>query len=901
MRPELWKQIEDVFEQVVDLPTAERQQKLAEVEDAELRAHVTSLLEHATDHSLRDAINAEARMLTDAERGTLIGKRLGVYRVVKAIGEGGMGTVYLAERADDEYRSHVAIKVLQHGNSHAIARFREERQILATLEHPGIVRLLDGGSTEDGVPYLVMDYIDGVPLTRYVREQQLSVDRRLELFRQVCAAIQYAHEKLIVHRDLKPSNILVDSAGQAHLLDFGIAKLLAPGAREAPTYTGLLTPEYASPEQVRGDHVAAATDVYSLGAVLYELLADTRPMPATSDALEMLRQICEDEPPRPSTVAPRDRRTAIAGDLDNIVMKALAKPTAQRYASVEQLSADVERHLAGLPVVARPATFGYRSGKFIRRNRGKLALAAVAATALSAATVFSLFQARRADAEAQRAGHRFDDVRGLAHSLLFELDEKIRDLPGSTTARELVVTRAREYLDRLTADVRDDADLERELARAYMKVGDIEGSEFAPNLGRPRDSLVSYAKAGAILDRLPDDEQTRSARVQWMIGRGFVLHALGDVAAARATLLEGIAANRKLAHSDHELTMHAYNGAGEISVNMGDLTTAQQIASDARAEAEGWRAAAPSDLDASYWAATTLELHSTIEDLLGDPEAAVADSQNAAALLRSIAAKDPESARYRRELGYDHYLLGGYLGGIGYSWWWTPSKGDLAGGEHAFQIAVDVLEKGRAQDAADTRGGDEIAAAYGLLASTIAATDRTRAQPVFERALAAWQAIPEAIRGQAYSIQLEWFTHCAFGEQLAATTHDRTTALAQIDEAMAILARAEPSPEIDDDRLQCKLIAARTHHELGDDAAAGSLDDEVIAALQPRIAARHFAANTCTGLSAALELRATLRPARACEAHRQARAMWASWPWPATRMVASQIAELDRAIATCPP
>ena len=447
------------------------------------------------------------------------------------IGRGGMGAVYLAARDDDEYRTHVAIKVLAHGidTADAIARFRDERQILATLDHPNIVRLLDGGSTDDGLPYLVMEHVVGEPITLDAERRALTVRARVELFRRVCAAVAFAHQRLIVHRDIKPSNILV-AGDDPKLLDFGIAKLLAPDDN-ARTRTGLhrFTPEYASPEQVRGAAPSTSTDVYSLGAVLYHLVAG-RPPHDLELGPSALRTILDVDPPRSSAVAPPDRRRALAGDLDEIVAKALRKEPDRRYASVEQLADDLSRYLDGLPVAARAGSRAYRAGKFVRRNRTMVATTATS-IALAAATAFSLRQARRADAAAAETRESFASVRKLANSLLFEIDDEVYKLVGSAHARELIVKRALEYLDDLSRRGVDDPALARELATAYTKIGDIQGGTFGPNVNQLDDALASYTKARAIVDALPADD----ADTRWVAARvGFGTAALAVVKPERA-------------------------------------------------------------------------------------------------------------------------------------------------------------------------------------------------------------------------------------------------------------------------------------------------------------------------------------------------------------------------------
>ena len=374
-----WAQIEALFFAACERPAAERADFVAACGDAEVAAEVMALLAAEADAggTLGEIVGGELAEL--AGQSVHSGRRLGVYRLGTPIGEGGMSVVYAAERDDAEFRHAVAIKILKQtfGSPEATARFRAERQILASLEHPNIVRLLDGGTTDDDLPYLVMERIQGVPITRYVTDHALAIDARVRLVRDVCAAVQFAHAARVIHRDLKPSNILVDASGTPKLLDFGIAKLVDDDGT-ARTRGALLTPEYASPEQARGDAVTIATDIYSLGAVLYEILVGQPPHVGT--ALAILGKLATDEPVRP-------RALGIAADLDNIVMMALHKEPAQRYASVEALDDDLGRYLAHLPVRARRPTLGYRIARFARRHRGKLAVAAAAVTAAVAITI----------------------------------------------------------------------------------------------------------------------------------------------------------------------------------------------------------------------------------------------------------------------------------------------------------------------------------------------------------------------------------------------------------------------------------------------------------------------------------------------------------------------------------
>ncbi len=429
MTPERWERVKEIFEDAAAQPTSERGAFLdtACSGDTALRAEVESLLD------------SDERSATVLERpvGEILGKilepppgqRFGPYRVVRELGRGGMAVVYAAVRDDDQFQQQVAIKLIKRGmDSDAIvARFRQERQILANLQHPNIARLLDGGVSDDGQPYLVMELIEREPISAYCDRERLATGQRLRLFRAVCGAVQYAHRNLVVHRDLKPSNILVTTDGEPKLLDFGIAKLLDPEQPMASLATvegpRPMTPEYASPEQVRGEPVTTASDIYALGVLLYQLLTGHRPYRVRRLApREIERVICEEEPFRPSTAAgriqqaedfdpttrpeaiararredtPKRLRRRLAGDLDNIVLMALHKEPERRYGSVEQLSEDLRRHLVGLPVRARKSTLAYRTAKFVRRHRYGVAAAVLVVASLVGGIVSTALQTREA-------------------------------------------------------------------------------------------------------------------------------------------------------------------------------------------------------------------------------------------------------------------------------------------------------------------------------------------------------------------------------------------------------------------------------------------------------------------------------------------------------------------------
>jgi serine/threonine protein kinase/tetratricopeptide (TPR) repeat protein len=544
MTPERWAQVKEVLYAVLDLEPEQRPAYLTRVcaNEPSLRQEVESfILSHAqVDSDFLKTINPDSAGSDSVEaRRSLVGRLIGPYRIVEEIGVGGMGEVYRAVRADDQYHKEVAIKVVRRGfdTDSGLRRFKAERQILASLDHPNIARLLDSGSTEDNLPYVVMELVEGQAIDEYCDGHNLSLVERLQLFRLVCAAVHYAHQHLVVHRDLKPGNILVTEEGVPKLLDFGIAKLLAPeifsqSLDRTATLMRVMTPEFASPEQVRGESITTASDVYSLGVVLYRLLTGCSPYRIKSEAPhEIAREICEVDPQKPSTaitcaqeqvngdevsgwlppsVPTREQETRrmrrrLAGDLDNIILMALRKEPQRRYSSVAQFSEDIRRHLEGLPVVARKDTVGYRAGKFVTRNKVGVAAAALVVVMLTAGVVALVREARIAAANQRRAEARFNDVRKLANSLLFDIHDSIRELPGSTPARKLIVESALQYLDGLAKESTGDPSLQRELADAYERVGLVQGGyPGMPNLGDTAGALASFRKMVAIRQALTE-------------------------------------------------------------------------------------------------------------------------------------------------------------------------------------------------------------------------------------------------------------------------------------------------------------------------------------------------------------------------------------------------------------
>jgi tetratricopeptide (TPR) repeat protein len=482
---------ESLFREVADLGEAERGQfyETGHV-PAELRAEVESLLrfDRTQGGLLTDCVAAVAEQALGSESHLGEGGRCGPYQLDRLLGRGGMGVVFLAHRADGEVEQRVAIKLVRNGALEPAFRdrFLKERQILASLSHPGIARLLDAGHTVNGQPYLVLEYIDGTPINVYC--QGLDVRSKLEIFLKVCAALSYAHRNLIIHRDLKPSNILVDATGQPKLLDFGIARILDQAdAGVQLTKERMLTPEFASPEQVRGAARTTATDVYSLGAVLYLLLTGRSPHAAEAgetEAIEVL--ICSRETIPPSRINP-----ALRGDLDFILAMALRKEPESRYAAVDAFADDLRAFLESRPVHARSGSAWYLTQKFLRRQWLPAGVVTVAVVCL----LGGLYVINR---ERLAAQHRFLQLRQLANKVL-HFDSALSGLPGSTKAREEIVAAAMEYLDGLTKEALDDHTLAMEVSHGYMQLAQVQGVPTYSNLGQFANAKESLRKANGLL------------------------------------------------------------------------------------------------------------------------------------------------------------------------------------------------------------------------------------------------------------------------------------------------------------------------------------------------------------------------------------------------------------------
>ncbi len=707
------EKIAELVETAFELEPAERINFLDQncEEDVELRAEIESLLKFqapSRNFIEEPAYHIAAETLVAEDTSELqAGDEVGGYKIRSLIGEGGMGEVYLAD--DLQLRRAVALKLIKgvYGRAAFRKQFEQEERILAGLNHPNIARLYGASVTPNATPFFIMEYVAGERLDHYCEHKRLTIPQRLEIFRKICAAVSYAHQNLVIHRDLKPGNVRVTAEGEPKLLDFGIAKLVdeASGATDQTiTSTRAMTPDYASPEQVRGERMTTASDVYSLGIILYEMLSGEKPLRLTSRRPEEIsRAITETIPVRPSVVASENRESKIEnkkslrGDLDNIVLMAMRKEPERRYASVGQFSEDIRRHLAGLPVLARKDTWNYRSGKFIRRHKVSVFAAVVLALTLFAGILATTWEARRAEKQRELAQRRFDDARRIAHSLMFEVHDAIENLPGSTAARELLVKRALEYLDSLAGESSGDPTLQRELIAAYIKVGNVQGNPTNANLGDSAGALQSYQKALVITEKLLAQSNDTDLRNSL----GMILRKVADVDANTERVADAV-------------------------------RTAQRSLQIFRVLAE----AAPGQADAQMNLAIG---HLKLGDILGNPNFANLGDQagamrsygDALIILAALEKQNPGDARTRRYLGIIHERIGTM----------RELQNDVTGALAEYQSSAAIRVPLAAEFPNDTQLVRDAAVAYEKLANVMTAAgdleaalnDRQRSLEIFTR------------------------------------------------------------------------------------------------------------------------------------------------------------------------
>ena len=589
-----WRRIEEIFEEVLTLPEEEHEARLAELceGDEPLRTEVLSLL--AADAGASQFLQRPPHPTSmELPPPSATGRRFGPWRVERLLGEGGMASVYLGVRDDGEFRQQVAIKIYGYAVDRAdlVERFRAERQILASLDHPNIARLLDGGTTEDGLPYLVMEYIDGVPIDWFCTERELGIDARIDLFRQVCAAVQYAHQNLVVHRDIKPSNILVTSDGRPLLLDFGIAKLLDDPALPARlTMSGkrLMTPNFASPEQVSGRPITTASDVYSLGVLLYLLLAGRLPYRVDFERMGAVEQaVLEQEPERPSATISlssaktgetaraaviRNRRLGrrLAGDVDNIVLMALRKEPQRRYASVELLSEDLRRYREGMPVHARPTTLSHRTAKFVGRHPIGVGLAAGTFLLVLSLAVVMTFQAARLAKQRDEIRHERDKAVEVARLLenVFSVSDPGASRGETVTARELLDLGAA-WLQELKDQPEVEAALATTIGKAYR------------GLGLNSRSLPLLERSLALRRQVYGEEHPAVA--ESLEALGVLAQSRGDLDRAEALHRQALAMRRKTLSPEDPAVAETLNSLASDLLIRADFDAAEPLFREALA------------------------------------------------------------------------------------------------------------------------------------------------------------------------------------------------------------------------------------------------------------------------------------------------------------------------------
>ncbi|MGH9582626.1 MAG: protein kinase domain-containing protein [Bryobacteraceae bacterium] len=657
MNREHWPEVKEILERALVIPAAERELFLSGAcrGDPELLREVEQYLACNTwAKALLPEGGLEETVFDDeGVQNTSLPEHVGPYRIVREIGRGGMGIVYLAERDDGEFHRAVAIKLIQSGvrNADFAKLFLRERQILAQLEHPNIARLLDGGTTPGGQPYYAMEFVGGVPLQEYCALHALAPRQKLELFLSICAAVAYAHRKLIIHRDLKPQNILITADGTPKLLDFGLAKLLADGSPSGEHTTGamLLTPSHASPEQIKGEPLTVATDVYSLGVLLYELLSGEHPYGYCAGPIGAAIAVLE-APPRPM----RGRGVNIPADLENIVLVALRKEPERRYVTVDAFSEDIRRYLAGYPVRAAGDSLGYRFGKFTKRHRWTLSAALAAVLVLAISGVMT-WRAK------QQTELRFQQIRGLAHSVVFEIHDAIADLPGSTPAQRLLVADALQYLNALARDRGNDPGLMFELAQDYKKIGDAQGSPSQPNLGDRAGALASYRKARQLLIELRQRNPADTDVENWLAN---VNEDIADVLPKEQPALilirqtEAVALFKDVSQKTSGL--QALDNLARIHFDLAATKTQQR---DYRGALDVWRSAVadylrienaePVSDDARRNVALAEKRFAGVFYALGDCPNSIGHDRKAAAIDKSRMAANPLNETARTDLSFD--------------------------------------------------------------------------------------------------------------------------------------------------------------------------------------------------------------------------------------------------------
>jgi len=749
--PADWLELKRELLELLEQPESDRAATLVRIRTTapQRAAALERLLRDAESEFLETPAWASVPAPTVAE---VPPERIGPWKITQELGRGGMGTVFRGVRDDGSFEQTVAVKLIRAElvSGELRRRFDSERRILASLDHPNVARLLDAGTTEQGIPYLVLEYVAGEPIDAWCDARSLDVAQRLALLRLVCAAVHAAHQRLILHRDLKTANVLVDPSGQPKLLDFGIAKLLVPDTQyDDLTRVGFarpLTPEWSSPEQLRGEPLSTASDVYSLGVLLFLLLTGRRPHVYAEKSPAAFASAIEAAPPVALRVAasgsppPGVTAQRLRGDIDRIAQKALAADARERYATVAELDADIARLLAGRPVAAHPRSLAYRFGKLLLRNRVASTAVILAALGLVAATAFSLRQATLAEQERQRAERRFNDVRRIANVVLFDLNDSLANISGTLAVRELLVENALRYLDDLARETGREPELLTELAAAYERIAEVQGMPSWPSHGRSGDARASLERALELHRRanaVAGKSSLAEARV--LSNLGSILAARGESSAARDAQLRSEVALKAVTTDKRDVDWvlqlaRVQVAAGDAVWELGDIPGAEQHYQRALLTVKEGRL--------QFAAETSLMRQAgVVEQRLGDAAAARADWQQARVHHGASLAADeellrlePGSLELQRDLGTDLSRVGAVAFMLG-------QHADALAAHHR---ALELRQRLALADPGDARAQDDAAESHLQIAQALAALGRTReAQANAVIAVQGWRSLAE--------------------------------------------------------------------------------------------------------------------------------------------------------------
>ena len=891
--PQAWQALQAELDALLALPAPERDARLAAIrsQDADMGAELASLLAQVGAECVPESLPLAALIGLDPDDDDCSGQRVGNFVLDACIGRGGTGAVYRAHRQGD-FEQIVAMKLLQGGRMDAAGarRLQHERDVLARLDHPGIVRLVDAGVSAEGRPFLALEYVEGQTWDRYLAAQSPPAAERLRQFAAVCDAVAYAHQRLLVHRDIKPGNLMVNREGTPKLLDYGIAKLLEENDDSTLTrdFGPSLTPAYAAPEQLLGEPVTTATDVHALGILLYETLCGAHPYRRDGRRGEALRQAILHEP-----AAALGRQaglvampTAWRGDLDRIVAMALEKNAQQRYASARELGDDVRAVLAGRPVRARRPTAGYVMRRFAGRHRLALTAAAAGLVLLVGTAIAAVWQSRIAVSERVRAERRFDELHRFANTVLFDYQDGIRKLAGSLPLQRRLVADALHYLESLRQDAGGDPGLLLDLARAYVKVGDLQGNPYGPNIGDLDGAGLSYAQAQNLLDALqaqpskPDRLIAEQARLWSRLAE--LRHQSGALQEARGLFERSLAAFATMPPTlqrevevmiDRAQVLDHYGDllGRESGASLNQIQASRAAHVEARALREAALAAKPDHAGLRFGLYQS-ELREG-EHWIGqnDMQRAEAGLLQALATISALVEADPEDSFYRYEQALVHSRL-------------VPVREAMGRLEASIESAMGALATTEAMLARDPDNDtlrQAVSASSGWAARQLLKAGRSQdAMPVVTRQIEINRLWLDAAPGNPEARFALSLSHRRRGELLEAQ-HDFRGAVASHRQALELQASMIAlSPDFALGHALSRMHIGRNLAAAGDMAQARRSLAEATDALQRLVAENPEAARYREFLAEALAERAKASwrspadPEQAAQAARSAIAIW---------------------------